>query len=75
MSRVRVFFAAYLFCGMFDEWFAIKRRKTFGKLKDAAMGALVGVGISYNTTTLTLETSFVLLRFILNDPDGNLWGE
>ena len=84
LSRVRDFFAAHpvatntatsSLAGGLTGGLQSSEESTLGKLKDAAIGALISGGVSYGTSRLTLKTSFVQPRFILNDPDGNFWGE
>jgi hypothetical protein len=84
LSRVRDFFAAHpvatntatsSLAGGLTGGLQSSEESTLRKLKDAAIGALISGGVSYGTSRLTLKTSFVQPRFILNDPDGNFWGE
>jgi hypothetical protein len=57
-----------------EEQIARILREVQSGIASAGGATLVG-GVSYSTSRLTLKTSFVQPKFILNDPDGNFWGE
>jgi hypothetical protein len=50
-------------------------REVRSGIASAGGTALVSGGVSYGTSRLILKTRFVPPRSILNDPDGNFWGE
>jgi hypothetical protein len=58
-----------------EEQIARILREVQSGIASAGGTALISGGVSYSTSRLTLKTSFVQPRFILNDPDGNFWGE